>query len=215
MHYIIKDTRIYALLGMIVLLAGFILCLHINEERIRHALLQEKIAGVGNDLQYISSTIDYLVERDGGWDVEKHQDTLAFLVQQIDATPNIYAELLGSRYQTISTRIIPADDSWQFYIRSYPDLMNRIRSEDSGNHKVVCYPKNSPVSVYVYWCRVPTDAHIENRLTLLVGVSHYSVNIGVAGWLGYSIIALFAVAVIGIIYGLIKFRNREANKANT
>ena len=204
-------------LAAIVILIGFAFYFHAAKEHVFRSLLKEKVVAISNDVNYVCSMVDYLVEQDGDWDVVKYQDSLAFLTEQIDSTPNVYAELFNSELETISNRVIPEGDSWWFEPRVFPELMILFESENTGYHFVTCPDQmcpntNKPMEVHLHWQWIPTDSEqYENRVLLVVGVTQHSVDTAIDSWLIYGIVALFFTSTVIIVVSLIVPRTKKFN----
>ena len=205
-------------LGAIAILIGYALYFHFAKEHMFRSLLREKVVSIANDVNYVSAMVDYLVEQDGGWDDEKYRDALVFLTERIDATPNVYAELLDSHFKTLSDRIVPESDSWFFEPREFPDLMGLLLTENMGYFQVICPERmcpntHKPLEVHLHWQWIPTSGQYENRVLLVVGVTQHSVNAALESWLIYGIVALLftsAVFIVGsIILATAKRRKRS------
>ena len=191
------DVKLYILLGISVVLTGFAIYFHVAREHVFHALLQEKIVAVGNDADYVRDVVAYLVEQDGGWDVERYRDVLAFLITRFDATPNIYAELLDEQFNTLSDRIIPVDDSWWFDLKQHPNLIEALKTKSSGSQSVVCDLGNATlIKVYLHWHWLPTEGTHDNRVLFIIGLSQYSVHTQLATWMTYGLVALFGTTAL-------------------
>jgi len=198
MHYIHRDVKRYFLLLGIVILAGFAVYFQSAKDHVFKALLHEKVIAVEHDVNYICDTLNFLVA-ENGWEVEKYKDALMFLTEQLDATPNIYAELCDDQFNTLSHRIIPVDDSWAFNPRWYPDFVSAVQSADSGQYTISHPQKDAPpLIVYLHWRWIPTGSY-ENKVLLSVGVTQYSVDTKLADWLTYGILALFFTATVFIV----------------
>ena len=206
------NTRCCLLVAIAILIA-FAFYFHSAKEHVFRSLLHERVAAIKNDVDYVCDMVDYLVVEDGGWCVEKYRDSLAFLTERIDATPNVYAELMDGSFSAISNRVIPEGDSWWFDPRQCPDLMALLQSENTGNYSVMCPENGMPLEVHLHWRWIPTCGQHENRVLLIVGVTQYSVNTRIEDRFIYGIIALFftsAVFVIGSMMLLtVEYRKRR------
>jgi len=191
------------LLGALLILIGFAVYFQAARTRLSDALLREKVVAVENDVNYICAILDFLVERDGNWNKDKYKDVLAFATQQLDATPNIYAELLDEQFKTLSERIIPVDDRWRFDLKNYPDLINLLKKEDTGEYHVgVRGSDGTLLEVQLYWRWMPTVSH-EDRVLLIAGISHYSVSTQLAKGFNYGIIALFSISAVFVACSIV------------
>ena len=201
--------RRYILLGEVLIMIGFAFYFHMAREHVFRSMLKEKAVAVANDVDYTCSMVDYLVEQDGGWEAAKYMDSLKFLTERIDATPNIYAELLDSQFTTLSNRIVPEDDKWYFEPREFPELMHRLKTENNGSCAVKCpermcpYSKN-PLEIYLHWKWIPTNKQSENRVLLVVGVTQHSVNTALENWMVYGIIILMGTFLVSVICSFIQ-----------
>jgi len=192
------------LLGALIILIGFAVYFQVARTHLSDALLHEKVVAVKNDVNYIGTILDYLVKRDGNWSKEKYQDVLAFTTQQLDATPNIYAELLDEQFNTLSERIIPADDRWRFDLKNYPDLIKLLQKENSGEYHVGVRGSDGTVlGVQLCWRWMPADIRHEDRVLLIAGISHYSVSTQLAKGLNYGIIVLFSLSAVFVACSLV------------
>jgi len=192
------------LLGALIILIGFAVYFQVARTHLSDALLHEKIVAVENDVNYICAIFDYLVERDGTWDRERYQDVLAFATKQLDATPNIYAELLDEDFNTLSERIIPVDDRWRFDLKNYPELIELLRKDDTGEYHVgVRGSDGTLLGVQLHWRKMPADSRHGDRVLLIAGVSHFSVSTQLAKGLNYGIIALFSISAVFVAFSLI------------
>jgi len=204
MYHIRINTRRWFLLGAILFLIGVAAYFHFAMEGILNALLQERFAAVKYEAEHICSIVDYLVDRDGGWEVEKYQGVFSFLVGKMDATSNSYAELLDEQLNKLSERH-PVFPSKTFDPKEYPDFLQLLLTENSGDYMVMFDPmdgETAPHPLYLYWRWVPTGKQHENRLLLIVGCTQYSVNARIADWLIYGILALFFISTIYAIGSL-------------
>ena len=202
MHYINKDTRRYILLGAILVLVCFTLRLHYAYADARYKLLQEKRANVTYTANHICKVVDYLVERDGGgWEAKKYKDVFSFLVGELDATANAYAELFDDQFNKLSERT-PVFPSRTFDIEEFPELKELLLADETGNYVVWFDPmdgKTAPHDLYLYWRWVPTGKHHENRLLLIVGCTKYSVSAELADWAMIDNVALLFISMSIII----------------
>jgi len=189
-----------------VIFLGFAVYFQLAANHIRHTLLQERLLAVEKEVSYICDTIDFVVDQTGGeWELEKYQDTIAFVAEQLDSTVNIYAELRDSNMVTISKRIIPEDDKWRFAgVTNYPVFMDHVLKEDSGTLIIPSDPLDAQfrpapvVDVHLYWRWIPAGNY-ENRVLLIVGVTRHSIQTELSGWLVYGIIALFFVSTVSVV----------------
>lgn len=192
------------LLGALLILIGFAVYFQVARTHVSDALLHEKVIAVKNDVDYICAIFDYLAERDGNWSRERYQDVLAFATKQLDATPNIYAELLDEQFNTLSERIIPVDDSWRFNLKDYPDLIKLLQTENTGEYHVgVVGSDGALLGVQLYWRWMPASDIHEDRVLLIAGISHYSVSTRLAKGLNYGIIILFSVSALFVACSLV------------
>ena len=192
------------LLGALIILIGFAVYFQAARTHVSDALLSEKVTAVENDVNYICAIFDFLTERDGAWSREKYQDVLAFATKQLDATPNIYAELLDEQFNTLSERIIPVDDRWRFDLKNYPDLIELLKKENSGKYHVGVRGSDGTVlNVQLYWRKMPDDSRLEDRVLLIAGISHYSVSTQLAKGFNYGIIALFSFSALFVACSIV------------
>ena len=204
MYYAQNTTKKCLLLTAILILAGFAFYFHAACDHVYYTLLKERRAAAELNVDYFCDMVDYLVERDGGWDMERYRDTLVAFTECVDATSNVYAELMDESYMTLSERILPEEDSWWFEPREFPDLMKQLKTENAGTCDIVCPCGSSEsVTVYLHWRWVPTDIAHENRVLLMVGVTQYSVNASLASWVYGGVIALLFTAAVFIIGSII------------
>jgi len=189
------------LLGAILFLTGFAFYFHYELGKAREALLQERFAAVKYEAEHICTIVDYLVDRDGGWEAEKYKGVFSFLAGRMDATSNSYAELLDEQLNKLSERH-PVFPSKTFDPQEYPDFLQLLMTEDFGDYVVMFDPEDgqtTPHPLYLYWRWVPTGNHHENRLLLIVGCTKYSVNASIADWSVHGIVALLFTSLVCII----------------
>jgi len=199
--YIHRDKKRYALCSAIPILMGFVGYFYMVFQHFEDSLLRVRLAAVTFEAEHFCNMVDYLVERDGGWEAEKYKEVFVFLVGRMDATSNSYAELLDEQLNKLSERV-PVFQSRTFDPREFPDFVNLLLAEDIGNHVILFDPmdgKTAPHDLYLHWRWVPTGKNYENRLLLIVGCTKYSVNTQFAAWIGYGLVALIVVTAMYVI----------------
>ena len=199
MHSMHKNTKRYALLGAIAVLIGFAVWFQMILNHMHDSLLQERIASVSHDVDFVCDTLDYLVERDEGWDIEKYQEVLVFLVSKMDAAADsrLYAELFDEQLNSISTRS-PLFAGSPFDPREVPDLFAVLQSEESGYFLTEHTVQGKAHDMHIQFRWIPTGDH-HNRVLLVVGVTKYAINTEIAVWVSWSVVAIMFVTAIFIV----------------
>jgi hypothetical protein len=197
-----KKTRQYVLFGATIILGLATWYFYAAAGYMQDALLNERLRAVERDISYICGGVDYLVAADGGvWKYEKYQTMLEHVTTLVDATENVYAELLDANYNRLSERVVSEHNevSLNFDPRVYDDLMARIKQEESGTMTIPHTIENGEVDVHLYWRWIPTGVQHQNRVLFIAGVTKYSVSMQMASWLTYGIIGLFAIVMVFIV----------------
>ena len=208
------NIKCYILLGASITLAAFILYFYGASVQGKREMLAAKMKSLEYNVDHVCNLVDYFIDRDGGWDVEKHKGTFVVLTESIDAMPEVYAELMDCQLNTISQRIVPETDHWQFDPKQHPDLMEHIQSEGNGYYTVVHkISRHLSVEVSLHWRWVPIDDRYDNRILLLVGVSMYSINTEVVKLIVLGAVLLIIIPVVfSVIYLMLLTGNVKGDK---
>lgn len=189
----------------ILILMGFCGYFYWAISYFEYNLVQEHLASAKIKIDSICHTVDYFVEsEEEQWELHDYKHILSRMVSEIDVTPGLYAELFDEELTTISERTAsfpheigsPEKDD-EFKLLSYPDVLERIIAENSGE-TVVCFNSRQvgPHNVYLLWQWVPTNSSHDDRLLIIVGVSKYSVSTSMSAWIICGAVVLVIISAI-------------------
>ena len=207
-----KEVRRHLLLGAIAVLIVFCAYFHCAISRFEETLLQERLSGYQSEVDCICNTIDYLVDLDKNWDTHNYQKTLSYMVSNIRATGDTYAELFDDQLNRLPVGT-PLLAGLSFPLEEYPEIVDSVKSADNGKTRAQCVgPAEREYDLSFYWRWVPTDRECKNRLLVVIGVSKCSVNASMRDPVTYGTAALIVVTSIFIVGSLMIVTVRKSHK---
>jgi hypothetical protein len=191
------------LFGAILFLACFAGYMGWAYKYMQQAILEERLIAIEHDVVYMCNSIDTLVASDEkGWDVEKYQSTIVAVTNQIDATPNVYAELFDASYNTLSKRTSLQENEIDLHFNplKIEKLREQFETTREGSMKIKQkLASNELVECYVYWRWIPTCAKQQNKVLFVSGISQYTVNEKPVSMLINGTVVLFFVSLMFIV----------------
>ena len=192
-------SKLCLFLSAFLVLIGFCVYFSWAIPHVAEVLLEEKRISRQFDIDLICDEIDLYVEQDKNWETYRYRQILSHMVSKIDATPGTYAELFDDNFVTMSERT-PLVDAAPFDPREYPQLNLAMKTQDRGEMKVWFDKKHiQPYDMHVYWRWVPTNHEHSHRLLVVIGVSKYSLDSSISGWITYGAVALIVTASMFIV----------------
>ena len=143
------------------------------------------------------------MEVDNNWDTYDYAAVASGTVAMLDDMFGTYAELFDQNIKNLSERS-QTFELVDFSATNYPELVQAMRENDRGEWTVwLDEPGAPPHNVYIYYRWVPTDASLQNRLLIALGVSKHTIDNNISAWVAYGAVALIMVSAVFIVGSVI------------
>ena len=200
-EYFKKNIRVILISSLIFMVFVYYNIFALN---LSYYFLHEKI----KDRQMMIDLICDIADNDG------NRESLTEIINEIDSygDKGTYCELFDKDLNGLSDRT-PHFSSFQFNPLVYSDFLRDVKINNRGKSELILNDKNIPdhvIYMYFRWIYRDTD----EPLLIVIGVSKFSVETDIDGWLktgAWLIAAAFSITgVISFIFSLTRNRGKKS-----
>ena len=187
-----RRVTLYIAYGIIV---AFCLFFYFAITHGYEVLIREKFIDRQFEVDLIADKIDTMVDAKDDWDTYDYVELLTSIIERIDATGGTYAEIMDAGLNTVSAR--HPLRGVLFRPLEHPAVVEAISNNERGELTVrfdgpgVRPLRPHDLNLYYRW--IPTDASLNHRLLVIIGVSQYSIDTTFSVWITWGAAALLLI----------------------
>ena len=165
-------------------------------------LLREKLIEKQLEINLIAEQTDLFVDKDEDWDsaYEHYVDSIITTVELLDRVSMTYAAVFDENLENLSARS-PSYEGSPFEPNLSAEYVQAVGEKESGNVVIPFTPPGSEErDMHLYFRWLPSDTALPHRILVVIAISKFTVDMGLASWLQIPAVLLVVAVVIIAIF---------------